>query len=210
MLTFVSISICFSAELVRSQTIDTVPAANLTQTLPQPAIPPPQNILPPPRPETPALPAPQTSPPQPPSNDLLQPPVQSPPSSQTPVVTPGTITVEQFRFIGNTAFTSKTLEKLLSPFTKKPITFAQLLQASIAVANLYKRHGYITSGALTPANQAINSGVVTIRVIEGRVEKIQVTGTRRLNPNYSGFQLDKVQWQPVSSDSLAPRCTPLT
>ncbi len=27
---------------------------------------------------------------------------------------------------------------------------------------------------------------------------------------YSGFQLDKVQWQPVSSDSLAPRCTPLT
>lgn len=203
MLTFISMSICLSANLVRSQTIDIAPADNLTQTLPQPAIPPPQNILPPPRPETPTLPAPRNPSTLPLPNNLLQPPpAQSPSVPPPPGTAPGTIRVHQFRFVGNTAFSSKTLSRVLAPFTKQPIGFADLFRARGAITEFYTSHGYINVGALLPANQAIQAGIVTIQVVEGTLEKIQVTGTRRLNPNYVRSRLAIAASKPLNRDRL--------
>ncbi len=45
---------------------------------------------------------------------------------------PGTVTVERFEFEGNTAFSAEELGDLLKPFTGKPITFSELLQAEAA------------------------------------------------------------------------------
>jgi len=176
------IVICLHPEMVRSQIIPTNGTPNLTQSLPRLETPPP-NIIPPPRPETPR-PAPTAPTPLPPSNNLLQTPTPSSPAQQAPSDTVPNITVKRFRFFGNTAFNSKTLAELLAKYANKPITFDDLLKARSLITEFYFNHGYITSGAFLPANQSFQVGVVTIQVVEGKVEAIKVTGTRRLSPNY--------------------------
>jgi hemolysin activation/secretion protein len=142
-------------------------AADLSQ-IPRPVEP-----LPPP-----PLPEPQTPEKLPPPEQLLQPPAGAPtpqPSEQLPEKVPGTITVERFEFEGNTAFSDQELREALEPFTGRSVTFAELLEARSIVTKKYTDAGYITSGALIPP-QTLNSGVVTIQVVEGEVEDIKVTG----------------------------------
>jgi hemolysin activation/secretion protein len=134
----------------------------------------------------PPLPEPQTPEKLPPPEQLLQPPAGAPtpqPSEQLPEAVPGTIVVERFEFEGNTAFSDQELREALKPFTGRSVTFAELLEARSIVTKKYTDAGYITSGALIPP-QTLNSGVVTIQVVEGEVEVINVTGSENLDPNY--------------------------
>ncbi len=177
------IVICLQPELGRSQTINTIVVPNLTQSLPRLETPP-ANIIPPPRPETNPLPAPQAPTPQPPSNNLLQPLPPSSPAQQIPSGRVQSIIVRRFRFIGNTTFSTRTLAKVLTHFIDRPISVADLYQARSLITKFYFDHGYVTSGALLLPNQSIRAGVVTIQVVEGRLERINVTGTKRLDSNY--------------------------
>jgi len=144
----------------------------------------PPTLIPPPRPETAPLPARPTTPPLPPDNNLLHPPTAPTPGVETlPATAPGIITVKQFRFVGNTAFSSKRLAQVLAGFTNRPIAFADLFKARSAINEFYVSHGYITSGALLPS-QTLRGGVITIQVVEGKLERIEVRGVRRLSRNY--------------------------
>lgn len=151
---------------------------NFAQEIPQ--LPPPQDVIPPPSPTPPPQPPPQ---PLPPPEDLLQPPSVTPtPAPLLPGI-PETIVINSFNVVGSTVFSAEEFEQLLAPLTNRPISFAELLQARSAVTQLYINRGYITSGALIPP-QTLQEGVVTIQVIEGELETINVTGMRRLQPNY--------------------------
>ncbi|PPS45411.1 ShlB/FhaC/HecB family hemolysin secretion/activation protein [Chroococcidiopsis sp. TS-821] len=150
---------------------------NFAQTIP---LPPPQDVLPPPSPTPPPQPPPELPPPE----ELLQPPsVAPPPPTPLPGRVPDTVIVKSFNVVGSTVFSAEEFAQLLAPFTNRPISFAELLQARSVVTQLYLDRGYITSGAIIPP-QTLQAGVVTIQVIEGELEAINVTGTRRLNPNY--------------------------
>ena len=48
----------------------------------------------------------------------------------------------------------------------------------------------------------MTGGVVKIRIIEGKLEDIRVTGTRRLNPNYVRSRLALTTSQPVNRKRL--------
>jgi len=97
------------------------------------------------------------------------------------------IRVERFEFKGNTVFTSDELQQVVSTYLNRNLTFADLLQARSDITNFYLKKGYITSGAFLPIseNQAIasNNGIITIEVIEGKLEAIDVTddSNRRLD-----------------------------
>lgn len=95
-----------------------------------------------------------------------------------------TIKVQRFVFKGNTVFSTEQLEAVVAPFKGREITFAELLQARAVVTKLYIKAGYITSGAFIPLkeNQEIqsNGGSVTVQVVEGTLEKINVSGSSRL------------------------------
>lgn len=143
--------------------------------------PPPQDVVPPaePTPRSPAPPAPL-----PPPEDLLESPPLSPVTPEpVPGKIPENIPVKRFEVSGSTVFSQKEFDKVLAPFINRSLSFAELFQARSAVTQLYIDQGYITSGALIPP-QTIQGGVVKIQVVEGGLEAINVTGTRRLNPNY--------------------------
>ncbi|MDZ8067445.1 MAG: ShlB/FhaC/HecB family hemolysin secretion/activation protein [Nostoc sp. DedQUE08] len=139
-----------------------------------------QDVQPPTKTQlTPPSPAPQLPPP----SQLLQ-PYQGLPTLEQPLLEiPYTFTVKQFEVVGSTVFSQKKLNEVLKDFINKSITFAQLLEARSKITELYNQKGYITSEAYIP-EQTFTDGVVRIQVIEGKLEDIQVTGTRRLNPNY--------------------------
>ena len=94
--------------------------------------------------------------------------------------------VTKFIFQGNTIFSQRQLEAVVAASTGREITFAQLLQARSAITKYYFERGYITSGALIPleGNQLIRQVdgglVVTIVIVEGKLEAINVSGSDRL------------------------------
>ncbi|BAZ41348.1 surface antigen D15 domain-containing protein [Calothrix sp. NIES-4101] len=127
----------------------------------------------------------QTPPkPLPPTNVPIQIPPLAPPTPEEALDIPGSITVQRFEFVGNTAFSQGQLNSTIADFTGKPITFAELLKAANQISELYVQKGYITSGAYIPA-QEFRSGVIKVQVVEGSLEDIQVNVTKgRLNSNY--------------------------
>jgi len=188
-----------------AQTLETVTAQSLllTQATPAPAQP---------LPRPPNLPRFQT--PEPPRQIPLPQPLPSPPPLEVPSTpaTPGsgglvpgsvpdTIVVERFDVVGSTVFSATDLAKITESYTKRPITFAELLQVQEAITKLYIDQGYITSGAVIPP-QTLEQGVVVVQIVEGEIEEIQVTGTRRLNPNYVRSRLAIGARKPLNNQKL--------
>lgn len=161
-------------------------------------LPPPQDVLPP----TEQTPAPPPTPaPLPPPEDLLQPPSVPATPEPSPGEVPANITVERFEVKGSSVFSPEEFAKVLAPFTKRPISFAELFQARSAITQLYINRGYITSGALIPP-QTLRGGVVKIQVVEGSLESINITGTKRLNPNYIRDRISIRTSKPLNQKQL--------
>ncbi|BAY45651.1 surface antigen D15 domain-containing protein [Scytonema sp. HK-05] len=158
------------------------------------------------RPERENLPlVPETPPVLPPPENLLPSPPQTPPSPEgVPNAFPGTIEVERFEVIGSTVFSREQLAEVTKKFINRPITFAELLQASEAITKLYNDKDYVTSAAFLPAEQTYNlkGSVVKIQVVEGRLENIQVRGLKRLNPNYIRSRLKIATGKPLNLNRL--------
>ena len=137
-----------------------------------------------------------------PQPNPLSPTTPTPPSSEE--VLPGTISIEKFIFIGNTAFSDEELTQVTAQYVGKPIGFSQLLAAEAAVTKLYTSNGYINSGAIIPANQSISfdAAVVTIQIIEGGIEGIEISGTRGLNESYIRSRIALATKTPFNQNEL--------
>ncbi|WP_229546755.1 ShlB/FhaC/HecB family hemolysin secretion/activation protein [Nostoc sp. CHAB 5836] len=142
--------------------------------------------------------------PQPPPEPFLELPPQTFPSSEEPLDLPESIVVSKFEFDGNTAFSDEKLTKVTAQFTKRSLTFVELLQVEAAIAKLYTDAGYINCGAVIPAGQTLSQqgSVVKIQIIEGGLEEIAVTGTRRLNSNYIRSRLAIATARPLNQKRL--------
>ena len=142
--------------------------------------------------------APSTDPSSPDSNFLQPTPAPSPiaPAEQIPVLpvpsappppepssSTVTIAVQQIEVVGSTVFSEADFAPVLQPAIGKSLTLEELRQVADAVTQLYLDRGYITSRAVL-VDQTIQNGLVQIRVIEGRLEAIEIEGTRRVRPAY--------------------------
>jgi len=151
------------------------------------------------------LPEPQPLPTLPPDEQLLSPPTQDlPPPDSTPEEAPATLIVERFKFEGNTVFSDAELAETLNDYIGRRMSFAELLQARSELTQLYVEQGYTTSGAIIPEQKISNpdSAIVTIKLVEGSLEQINVTGTRRLKPSYISSRLGLAQTKPLDVNSL--------
>lgn len=151
------------------------------------------------------------------SPEPQSPTTQTPEDNKTDEVIEA-ISVTNFRFIGNTVFSQKTLEEVTNKFltldrNTNRITFAELQQLISEVTKLYNNKGYINSFAYIPStseepNQRLQNrgaaGEVIIKIVEGGLESIRVrrkTGKQRLNFNYICSRL-AIASQPLQTSRL--------
>ncbi|MDJ0747257.1 MAG: ShlB/FhaC/HecB family hemolysin secretion/activation protein [Xenococcaceae cyanobacterium MO_167.B27] len=149
---------------------------------------------------------PQTLPrklPETPPNPLQPNPNQAPESTPLSPI-PGTIIVNSFEFLDNTAFTTEELIQATQNLLGKPISFAQLLQVETIITKLYIEAGYINSGAYIVSGQsfASDSAVVQIQIVEGGLETVEITGTSQLRPNYIRDRLPSTKEVPLNQKKL--------
>lgn len=97
------------------------------------------------------------------------------------------LTIKEVIFIGSTAFSSKELEAIKAPYLGKTGTLQEIqadIQAMVqAINDLYLSRGYIGSGAYFPP-QDLDDGIIRLQVVEGKLEKLEISGLNRLNQNY--------------------------
>ncbi|MEM7591121.1 MAG: ShlB/FhaC/HecB family hemolysin secretion/activation protein [Cyanobacteria bacterium P01_A01_bin.83] len=114
---------------------------------------------------------------------------------------PAQIVVKKFKVTGSSIFTSEELNRAVKSYQNRPLTFPELLQVRSTITKLYTDKGYINSGAYIPP-QELDQGTVTIAIIEGELEGINVTGTEHLNSNYIKSRIELSAGKPVNVDSL--------
>ncbi|GAB4462746.1 MAG: ShlB/FhaC/HecB family hemolysin secretion/activation protein [Elainellaceae cyanobacterium] len=180
------------------------------------------------RPDLPPLPS-EPLPPLPPPEELLPPAEVVPPPQELPAEIPDALPIAQFEVRGSTVFSAEKLatvakravvggeleesgdrcsRRIDSPdiLVAQPLTFAQVLQARAAITQLYIDCGYISSGAIVPAEQVLpetpDGYVVTIQVVEGSLEAINVTGLERLDAGYIRARLRQAAGAPLNVNGL--------
>ena len=142
-----------------------------------------QRILPGVRPgdNLPPLPPPA---PAPPTTERILPPVPMPEESQQAAVEGGaSIRVREIRVSGNSVLAPAILEEIVAAYEGRSLNFADLAGLRDRITLAYVERGFVTSGATLP-DQAIRQGVVEIRVIEGRLDGIEVKTSGRFRPSY--------------------------
>jgi hemolysin activation/secretion protein len=150
-------------------------------------------------PNRPEKPQPQ---PLAPTQNPIDESLTAPPIPDSVLDIPGTIVVEKFNFAGSTVFSSEELNRAISDFVDKPISFAQLLLAANKITELYVQKGYITSGAYVP-EQNLQSGEVNIQIVEGSLADIEVDIVEgRLKPEYIRDRLDSATSTPLNIKRL--------
>lgn len=136
-------------------------------------------------------------PPQPSQPDIQpEPPTDSQPSPETPPIPVTTIEVT-----GSTILKPSEIEAIVAPLEGRSVTLAQLQEAADQITEIYLERGYITSRAIVP-EQTISQGVVRIQVIEGILERIDIEGTQRLDPDYIRDRVQLGAGQPLSTARL--------
>lgn len=77
----------------------------------------------------------------------------------------------------STIFSQKDFAPLIAPYLNRKITFQDMDKLTGAINDLYRDKGYLTSRAYVPP-QVIENNALTIRVREGRVGQISISGNR--------------------------------
>lgn len=114
-----------------------------------------------------------------------------------------TVTVSAFQFAGNTLLSGGKLAPVVKSYIGRPLTFADLQNAAIAVANAYRRAGWVVKAYLP--QQDITGGTVTIQIIEAKFGAARIDGsTNRASVARLKDIVDSAQspGTPVSADAL--------
>ncbi len=114
---------------------------------------------------------------------------------------PKQIVVKKFNVVGSSIFSQKELNQAVKSYRNRPLTLPELFQARSTITKLYTDRGYVSSGAYIPP-QELTGGTVKIAVLEGKLEKINVSGTDRLSPNYVSSRIEAAAGKPINVDNL--------
>jgi len=137
--------------------------------------------------------------PLPPVEDFLDLPNQAP-ESPTPA-TEVEFKVEEFKLEGNTVLPTAEVMAILDEYRDRQISFADLLEIETRLTKLYTDKGYVNSGVVVPI-QNIETGVLTLQAVEGRVETINVEVDGRLAESYVRSRLARGTGQPLNIAQL--------
>ena len=85
--------------------------------------------------------------------------------------------VNKIVYEGNTKIKDKVLNSLADDIIDHEIYFEDLLTFALRVSRYYQSKGYLTSYAYIPAQQ-IKEGIVTVSIVESRVEDVDISGNK--------------------------------
>ena len=88
-----------------------------------------------------------------------------------------------FRFTGNTIFSDVELQALAAPFVGRDLGNLELDDLRVRITRHYVDAGYINSGAVIP-DQDVSEGIVTLRIVEGRLSEIVIGGEHRYDVDF--------------------------
>jgi hemolysin activation/secretion protein len=108
--------------------------------------------------------------------------------------------VREIQVIGNSVFSDAEIAEVTAPFTNRTLLTEDLERLRLALTLLYVNKGYLTSGAIIP-DQDVVSGVIRVRIIEGRLARIDIEGNRWFRSSYLSDRLSLGIRAPVT---LAP------
>ena len=121
----------------------------------------------------------QQKPVAPPAPQPSRPPLQVEPGVASGLPASKPFVVKSIRIVGNTAFTTATLQALVADATGTTTTLPQLEQLAARITAYYREHGYPLSRAIVPA-QSIVDGQVTLQVVEARYGAVRVNNTSQV------------------------------
>ena len=108
-----------------------------------------------------------------------------------------TLTVNQFRWVGNSLFSDQQLDRWTAASLGQTMDFAQLEMVALAVANHYRAAGYVVQTKL-PAQDIVN-GVVTIEITEATFGKVRLDGPNSKRVDVARIEQTIYQFQPSGS-----------
>ena len=111
------------------------------------------------------------------------------------------IAVKKVEVIGSTILTSAELATISKSLEGQQVTPEQIQQAAQSITKIYADRGYITSQAVVDPQKVVD-GTVTIQVIEGRVEKIEILGLTHTNPEYVRSRVELGTGKPLNTAKL--------
>jgi hemolysin activation/secretion protein len=128
----------------------------------------------------------------------------APPPPQPKAMPPGVgvrFVLRAIRIVGNTAIPTAALEQTVAPFLGKIVSTTELEEMRLRLTRLYIERGYINSGAVIP-DQRVVDGTITIRIVEGALTTIEVTGLDRLRTEYVAGRLRLAGGPPLNASDL--------
>ena len=111
------------------------------------------------------------------------------------------IRVRAFEVSGSTVFSREELEAITRPATGRLLQTEELRAVRDAITRHYVEHGYITSGAVLP-DQDASDGVVLIQIEEGRLSEIELRGVSAFREAPLRQQLARAGSAPVDVRKL--------
>jgi len=112
-----------------------------------------------------------TMPKKPIDTEIEAPPLKKPMAAQSNLH----VTVRSFSFSGNSQIPTSTLQPLLSHYTNRKLSFADLQQAAAVITAYYRNAGYLVAYAYLP-EQTLEHGQVELAIVEGRLDDQHLKG----------------------------------
>ena len=104
------------------------------------------------------------------------------PIEETPTIQPSLpktepVLIKKIKVEGVTLLKEKEINKIISPYENKKLSLSDMQKIANLITDAYRKKGYTTSRAYLPP-QKIEGETLTIRVVEGKVGKIEIKGNR--------------------------------
>lgn len=96
--------------------------------------------------------------------------------------------VREIRFTQSEILSAEELESVAAEFRGRELNLVDLQKLAARVNELYRRKGVVTAQAVVPP-QDVTSGVVLIRLVEGRLGKVRIEGNASTNESYVADRL---------------------
>ena len=111
--------------------------------------------------------------------------------------------ISAYRVEGNSLLKEKKIQSVLAPFQGKQRDFSDVQRALEALEGAYRQAGYGAVQVYLP-EQALERGIVVLRVVEPRIGKVEVSGNKYFDTANIRRSVPSLQeGQPPSSRALA-------